>query len=379
MFLVLIPVIVPYFISLKLSMMEIFQLQAILGITVAIFEVPSGYLADLWGRKKTICLGAFFSGTGFSILYFLNSFNQLVIYEILLGVAVSLVSGADISILYESLKYKNDERSERTKAIANVQLSKTVSESTASVLGGLLVTISFQMVIIVKAITGWFPFFIALTLKEPPYKKMDKNNHFKNLKFVISHVFFSDRLLILIFINLVLWGLATFIMVWIFQKYWLEENIPIAYFGFIWAGYNLSVGIVGKQVHYLEKKIGPIPLIVAVGLLPIAGYFGTAFLSGWMGIIFGFCFQISRGINQVILKDALNWRVPEMFRATANSLTSLFFRLGFFLVGPVVGYSIDKVGISTSLVYLGLVFLLLFIIFMLPLIKHVREIPTIVK
>ena len=70
MFLVLIPVIVPYFTSLGLTMSQIFQLQATFAIGVVLFEVPTGYLGDLYGRKRSICLGALFSGIGFTMLLF---------------------------------------------------------------------------------------------------------------------------------------------------------------------------------------------------------------------------------------------------------------------------------------------------------------------
>ncbi len=42
MFLVIIPVIVPWFTSLGLSMKQIFEVQAIFGLSVALFEIPTG-------------------------------------------------------------------------------------------------------------------------------------------------------------------------------------------------------------------------------------------------------------------------------------------------------------------------------------------------
>jgi MFS family permease len=376
MFLILIPVVVPYFISLGLNMEEVFQLQAIFGFSTALFEVPSGYFCDIWGRKKTIIIGSFVSGLGFTWLCFIDSFSQLVLFEVIIGISLSLVSGADISLLYDSLQHVSDEREERTKAMANYQFSYTVAESIGSIIGGLLVKISYKAVLYAHAaVAGWMPFLVALTLIEPPREKlMEKGSHIENFKKILKYVFIDDRLLRLIFINLVIWGLSTFIAVWIFQKYWQEGSIPLYSFGLLWAGYNLTVGLMGKQVHFLEKKYGPTTLLVALSLLPIFGYFGMAFFSGWIGVLFGLLFQLGRGITQVILKDALNWRIPGEFRATVNSLSSLFFRLGFALFGPLVGYLIDRQGINFTLNGLGLAFAILMVVFLLPLIREVRKI-----
>lgn len=374
MFLVVIPVLVPYFTSLGLSMEQVFQLQAIFGFIVVLLEVPSGYLCDIWGRKRTMAIGAFLSGTGFTYLYFANEFWQLVLFEIIIGIALSLVSGADVSILYDSLDQVDHSRAARTKATANIQFSQQLAESTGAVLGGLLVTISFSAVVVTHAITSWIPFLISLQVVEPQYKKMQISSHRENFRKIFVHLFKTDALLTLVFVNMVVWGLSTFIAVWIFQKYWETEGIPLAYFGFLWAGYNLSVGIVGQQVHSLEERFGPIPLLLALSLFPIVGYFGMAFTSGWIGVLFGFSFQFSRGITHVILKDALNWRTPSEFRATVNSLSSLFFRLGFCLVGPLVGYLIDKFSLQFALQSVGVGFVCLFILVMIPLIRIVRKI-----
>ncbi len=381
MFLVFIPVMVPYFLSLGLSMGEVFKLQALFGITVGALEVPSGYLCDLIGRKKTIVLGSFLAGCGFTWLYFIDSYIELVWYEVLIGVALSFVSGADVSLLYDSLHHldegkqdSKENRSKRTKAMGDIQLSARVGESLASIIGGLLVKISFKTVLMAHMVAGWMPFVTSFFLKEPPYEKMSTESHLKNIKKILFHLFRTDKLLLLIFINLVTWALCTFVAVWIFQRYWQEGNIPLHYFGFLWAGYNLAVGITAKQTHLWEEKVGPIILLVALSLLPILGYFGMAYVTGWFGVIIGLSFQLSRGINQVILKDALNWRTPSEFRATANSMVSLFFRLGFGLIGPIVGISIDKFGISSTFCYLGALFLGAFIFVMIPLIMEVKKI-----
>jgi hypothetical protein len=50
-FLVIMPVAVPFFQSKGLSMQEVFSLQALFALAVLVTEVPSGYVADLIGSR----------------------------------------------------------------------------------------------------------------------------------------------------------------------------------------------------------------------------------------------------------------------------------------------------------------------------------------
>ena len=53
-FMVAMPIIILFFQEHGLSLTQIMTLQAIYSFSVALFEIPSGYIADLFGRKQTI-------------------------------------------------------------------------------------------------------------------------------------------------------------------------------------------------------------------------------------------------------------------------------------------------------------------------------------
>ena len=103
-FLVVMPVIVPFFQSKGLSMQDVFVLQALFMLMVLVLEVLSGYAADLFGRKGALVAGALFCGLGHSVLLFAEGFWDLVLFEACLALARSLVSGADLAIAYESAR-----------------------------------------------------------------------------------------------------------------------------------------------------------------------------------------------------------------------------------------------------------------------------------
>jgi MFS family permease len=62
MFLVIVPLLVPFFHKLGLTMEQVFISQAAFGLSMALFEVPSAYLGDLWGRKQVMILGVLLQG-----------------------------------------------------------------------------------------------------------------------------------------------------------------------------------------------------------------------------------------------------------------------------------------------------------------------------
>ena len=101
-FMVVVPVMVPLYQSLGLSMQEIFITEAIFSLVVCFGEVPSGYLADLLGRRKVLIFGSLVWAAGNLYLPFADGFWSLALYEATLGIAVAMVSGADIALAYDS-------------------------------------------------------------------------------------------------------------------------------------------------------------------------------------------------------------------------------------------------------------------------------------
>ena len=79
-FMVVVPVFVPLLQGHGLSMSEVLQTQALFALTIALFEVPSGYLADIWGRRKAILVGSAFNAVGFMSLLWADSFTDFLVW-----------------------------------------------------------------------------------------------------------------------------------------------------------------------------------------------------------------------------------------------------------------------------------------------------------
>lgn len=370
MFLVVVPVLVPYWRSLGLSMHEVLELQALFGLAVVIFEVPTGYVADAFGRRSSVILGSFMSGACFSYLPFARGYNELAIFEIVIASAASLVSGAEDPIVYESIP----SIANRRQILGSFRVWSLIGETSASLLAGLLVVYSFEAVVWTQSIVGWFPFIFSLFLVEPPRPVMPESKHTEGIRKALSLVFLEDKLTRLVFINYVVWGLSSFCVVWLLQEYWSQVGVPISYFGALWAALMAFSALVSKLAHRIENRLGPRQTMVLLATAPIVGYLLMAYGPPLVGVAAGALFYLTRGLTYAVFQDAFNCRIPSSYRATANSLQSLGFRLGFVPIGPLVGTVIDSRGLSTALAGLAVFFGVCALLLLLPLIQRIDDV-----
>ena len=356
-------------------MQEVFELQSIFSFFVLIFELPSGYIADLIGRKYSLVLASLFHGIGFTIMPFADTYWSLVGFEIIIALGVSLFSGTDISIIYDSLAgIKNKLHSEvEGKLIGKKIFYSQTSEAVAAIVCSFLVTIHLSIPVYIQAVVSWIPFLISWTIVEPPRPLMNRKMHKDNWSHILKTVFKSGPLLNLILFNTIFYSASTLLAVWAFQDYWQLQGIDIKYFGHLWFLTNIVVAIVAKFAHEIEQKLGSKTTLIILGLLPVIGYFGMGFSGGALGVFFCFAFQISRGLTQVILKDALNARITGDLRATVNSIAGLGMRLVFIIGGPLLGWLIDNKGYEIAFGSFGVFYLLVFIFLLLPILKLKAE------
>lgn len=370
MFNLLMPVIVPFFESKGAGMKGVYILQAVFAATVFILEIPSGYISDILGRKKSLLLSAALKGFAFSLFPLADDLNILIIAEIILGIAVSLNSGSDTALIYDTLEAIGSKKAQ-IKILGRSISYFSLGEALASLLASVLMILSFNIshLAIISAITSWIGFFITLTLVEPPRLKMG-TKHQENFSYIYTGLFKQTRLLNLIIINSVLSSTGTLMAVWLFQKYWYDIKIPMIYFGFLWALTNLVVSFTSRHAHKVEKLWGSSTVIMIIGGLPIIGYLGISLIDHYVGVLACLLFKVCRGWGQVIFRDALNKRVTGDFRATANSVTQMGVRIIFIIMGPLLGFFIDRDGLQSATLLMVIFYLFVFIFAVLPLLRE---------
>lgn len=379
-FMLIVPVLVPFFQSKGLTLAEVFYLQAVYAAAIVLLEAPSGYFADVMGRRLALIIGSAAHGLGYLWLNFADDFFGLIVFELILGFAMSMLSGADLALLYDSEKALAETDQEHAPGVAHLGFTKSVAEGSGALLGGVLAMWSFDLMVLAQSLTAWVCLALSVLIIEPPLENDNADNGVPNtskrnvvsFKEIWQHVFKGDPVLRLVFIALPMYNLVSINVTWLVQPYWDNMGLSLALFGALWCAQSITVAIATQCGFALEKKKGAVFALVVIGILPMAGIFGMAWIGGWTGLLLGFVLFFCRGLYQVILVNALNRRLPGKFRATVNSLNSLLFRFGFIVTGPALGFVADQYGLSAALTLAGIGSGLAFVLLMLPLIKAVK-------
>jgi len=375
-FMVVLPVFVPLLQGHGLSMSQVLQSQALFALTIALCEVPSGYCADVWGRRPVILLGSALNAVAFLSLLWADSFADFLLYEIILGVGFSLISGTDLALLYDTEVYLREQRlaggAGTGKSLSRLISVEAAASGAAGVAASLLLLWSLDAVIVVQVCAGVLPLALAFALVEVPGAPRE-TSHRDNMRHIVELLLFGKPVVFWTAFAIAVFGLLAIYVFWIYQKYWELQGVPLEYFGYIWAGFALAVSAAARFSAPLEERLGTRGLLCLIATLPLLGLLGMALGSGWAGVLSGLLIQLSRGMSMSLFYEALNSRVPGDFRATVNSLVSLAVRAIFIVTGPMLGYILDSVGMQATLLGLVLVFTPLLGLVLVPLVIRIRR------
>lgn len=357
-FMLTIPILVLFFQENGLSMKEIFLLQALFSLAIIVLEIPSGYFSDVFDRKISIVVGGSMAFLGFSIYSQSHGFWGFLLAEIVLGIGISFVSGADCAMLYDTLLEMGKQESYKKVEGKNIGIG-LISESVASVMGGLLAISSLRLPLYCDALVSLFIIPVSFTLIEPKRKKIEPGKIglggvFAVLKFSLHE---HKQVKWLIIYSSVI-GAATLTMVWFIQPYLTATHVPLELFGVVWASLLFVAAVFSWNAHRVEQFLGRKNSLLLMLVLPVAGYFLLSrFWFVWSGV-FILLFYVTQGINNPITLDYLNGLIDSDVRATILSVKNLVSRAIFVVVGPMVGWLSDAYSLKIALLGCGVTFLL---------------------
>ena len=173
-FLIWMPIWMIYMIDGRgMSLTQVATMESVFWITVVLVEVPTGAVADRWGRRVSLFLGS----CGFVIasvaFAFADNYLGLTISYTILAVSVTLHSGAGHALLFDTLRCLGRTH-EYERHVGRAEALSFATLVAAMLLGGpLTALLGFVNTILLGAATMGGACVAALLLREPPRREAE--------------------------------------------------------------------------------------------------------------------------------------------------------------------------------------------------------------
>jgi MFS family permease len=351
---------IPFFLDwARVDYTRIFILQASFMFWVFVLEIPTGVVADKFGRKVSIILGGLFVAISFSMYGIINNYWIFFAAEFFGAIGFTLLSGADKALIYDTLIHakKTDE--------AQVILSRYESAGTLGLLigfptGSLIASSAIlpypetlPLTFIISGIFLLLSSFVALTLTEPERKEKVEEfirEGIDGFKYIFRH-----KTLRLFALNFALISATTAFMFWFYQSLTGIVGIDIKFNGFIGAGSNLFSMLLLLNIKRIKKLFGMKNTLFYSALIPGLFFAGLFFFRNICFVLVAIFIIIGLKIMRApVLSDFMNRHIDSRNRATVLSGVSMLEKIVIMILYPIVGLLADY-SLWTTFLFLGIV------------------------
>ncbi len=347
---------IPFFIDwLKVDYTRTFLLQAWFVFWVFALEIPTGVIADKFGRRVSVGFGCLLFAVDMFMFGIYTNYYLLYFAEFLGAAGLTMVSGAEQALLYDSLI----DLQKQTQA--RFYLARY---DAAGAFGMLIAFPAGSYVAGFKSYPAWLPVPFLMSgvsmvaaagvyfwMSEPLRSKPKEGFLLMGIQGL--RMLFAQRSLRAFVLNAVTISAVTFFAFWFYQPAGQRAGLKVAHFGFFAAGFNLFSTILLGNVKLLEKTIGLRRLLLGSALVP-AVLFLTLGVAHRLAFVIPAFFLIvgCKMVRMPILNEFINRRTESENRATVISSVSLLERLITFLLYPLVGLLAD-ISLDYAFFFLG--------------------------
>jgi MFS family permease len=359
---------VPFYLyRVKLNYAEMFTLEMIFSVAMFLFEIPTGVVADKFGRKISLFLGALAFGGGFCIFGISVSWPVLAFAEIICACGMCLMSGADRAIIYELVKKDSaidNATQEAAKITARYDAFGTAGMLLAFPAGTLFAgsgILPYETALGVTFLASGVAIILAglivLTVDETlrvPLQGSAIRAGIDGFRFI-----FKKPALRSFSLNYAVVSSLTFFMFWFYQSLLIENAFPVSYMGFIAAGFNALAMVMLLATERILKTFGTGKTLFLSSLIPGLLYLGVFFVSGLpMALVAIFGVTVLKMFRAPVLSSLMNEHIADENRATVLSgvsmleriLTAFFYPLVGLLTDISLGWTFLVIGIITTIV-----------------------------
>lgn len=327
-----------------------------------LLELPSGALADLLGRKKTIIIGLLMIFSGAIIVSQAQSATWLWIAYIIMGVASSFISGADTALYYDSLKQLGKE-GEFSRYSANKGIVIRTALVVSSLLSGVIFALHPRLPYLLWGVCVLCASVVVFFYTEPDIdsEAFSLHSYISQTKIGFKQLFKTPYIKALSLYYLVVGGSGWYFLYFLNVAFATEIGFDSFQRSLIIASAYLCGGlalVVLTRLNWLQKNhvYLALPLLLTVTLLPVA----------WAGktyaIVAIILIQFVGLARFTLLDQYTNSEFDSKYRATAVSALNMLVSLFYIVLTPIGGQVIARYGAPAMMTTLGIIAL----VFALP-------------
>jgi MFS family permease len=329
---------------LGLSFAQIFTLDAIYMLMFILFEIPSGALADVIGRKKTLLGGlgilvvaAFATGSA-------QNFTHLFLSFFLWAMGFSLVSGSSEALIYDTLK--NEKRFHQVSGRA---LSFSVAGlALAGVVGPLLFSRDFRLPYFASALPFAAAFLAMLAYREIAVES--GAGRFSVRKHILQ---IRDGIKTAVANQFTLWSTGALALVFavsytftsLYQPYLVQVGFTVSQFAYILPLMFIAEALGAAWSERISSRVGERiafwTCIMSLGAsILIMGLLASKLVVPLL-LVYGFL----QGVLRPLISTYANRHIEAAHRATIISVQVMMSTIVASALLFVFGFLTDRIGV----------------------------------
>lgn len=374
----LLPVLFLFYQEYGLTVGDFLLLQGIHALTALILDVPSGYLADLYSKKKILIASGLLLIARFALLYFIPSFNIIFLCEILYAAVIALFIGTSDSYLYELLK-KHKKTTRMLKRYGRLYFWISIGTSISSLSGAYLFEwYGPKTVILITLASVTLSTILLCFLPEIPSTRKKKGGikqQYQDLFLILKQTLHNTYLRSLMFFAAFLTA-SYQILMWNMQPLMKLSLIPIGLFGVVFF-FNHICRAGGS---YFANKISDFIPLSRLGYLTYFGFlaaFGASLFIGTthallinISLLIFICFVMAFQVAFLVTAISnIHVQAQSAERATLASMNSMCGRFTTAVCLILSKFILDANNLHTNL----FIFMVLFILAIFPLNRFISS------
>jgi MFS family permease len=351
-----------YFRDLGFTLFNIGIITSMWSLPGLLFEIPTGAIADLFGRKFSTLLGKFLVSITLFSIFFFKDFKMILILFFLLGIFETFISGANESWIVDMLRYN------KRKNLVDVYFAKRQSfGGFSAVLTGFIGAFFVKHfgLSIIWPISGISLFlsscFLLLGNEHFIRKKQKVKEHIKDfvshtkksISYSINHHAISIILIISMFMGVVIAFTGDITWYPFLQSLGLQEH----WFGYLFSATFVLTIFTPYFIKPLVKKVGTnknfLAIVTSVMAIFVIIVFFVNSLIG--GILVFFLFISMWDFFHPANRSLFHMFVPGKMRATISSFDNMLFSTLITIAFPIVGLIADRIGPQNTIPLAALV------------------------